>query len=119
VDDDDLPDFYSACDMFVFPSLYEGFGLPVLEALACGTVALVSRGSSVPEVAGDGAEYFDPRSVESIVQSFRDLLRNPRRQEELRVKGPAQARRFTWDQTARQVLGLYDTLIDSARKRNR
>ena len=105
--------------MFVFPSLYEGFGLPVIEALACGTVAIVSRGSSVPEVAGDGAEYFDPRSAESLVQSFRALLHNPQRQEELRVKGLARARRFTWDQTARRVLALYDTLFDTARTRNR
>ena len=119
VGDEDLPDFYSACDMFVFPSLYEGFGLPVVEALACGAIALVTRCSAVPEVAGDAAEYFDPRDARNIVQAFSALFHSPQRQSELREKGPAQAGRFSWDQAARQILALYDELTEAGPTRGR
>jgi glycosyltransferase involved in cell wall biosynthesis len=115
VDNERLPDFYSACDMFIFPSLYEGFGLPVAEALACGAAALVSRSSSIPEVAGEAAEYFDPRAPESLVQAFERLYGDSRRQGELREAGPRQARKFSWDEAARQLLAHYDALLETGK----
>lgn len=108
VADADLPYFYSACDFFIFPSLYEGFGLPVLEAMKCGAPVLTSRASSIPEVAGDAAVYFEPEDEESIVSSFLAVYGDPKRCEELREKGFRQAAQFNWQKTAEQILRLYE-----------
>ncbi len=108
---DQLVAFYSACDMFVFPSLYEGFGLPVLEALRCRALVLTTRISSIPEVAGEAAEYFDPKDPSSLVRSFCELSNDPAKQEELREKGKARAVQFNWNEAASQLLALYDSLL--------
>lgn len=107
IPDASLPDFYSTCDFFVFPSLYEGFGLPVLEALKCGARCLVSRSSSLPEVAGSAALYFDPESEQSFRDAFFSIYGDESRLLELAKRGPEQAGRFTWARTAREVLRAY------------
>jgi alpha-1,3-rhamnosyl/mannosyltransferase len=110
VEDADLPALYSGAELFVFPSLYEGFGLPVLEAMACGAAVACSRCSSLPEVAGDAAVYFDPSDPDSIRQRVRDTLARPELLIELRRKSLLQAARFSWEQAARETLALYRAL---------
>ncbi len=107
IPDEDLPLFYSACDLFIFPSLYEGFGLPVLEAMKCGAPVLASRTSSIPEVGGDATVYMDPEDGESIVAGFEKIYGNKEKIAELRQKGLQQADRFSWRKTAQQIYGLY------------
>jgi len=110
VPDEDLPALYSAADLFVFPSLYEGFGLPVLESLACGTPVVASNASSLPEVAGEAAILVDPRSVEALVRAVKDVLGNRELREDLRERGPKQAARFNWQRAARETLAVYTSL---------
>ncbi len=108
--DDDLPALIAAATAFVFPSLYEGFGLPPLEAMACGTPVLCSDRSSLPEVVGDAALLFDPTEVEAIRAALRRLLRDEALREELSRRGLERARRFSWQRTAEQTLQLYRRL---------
>ncbi len=103
----DLPALYSAATLFVFPSLYEGFGLPVLEAMACGTPVVCSSTSSLPEVAGDAALLVDPTDVQSLAAAIADLLGSEARREEMKEKGLQQAARFSWERTAAMTLGIY------------
>lgn len=113
VADADLPALYAAATAFVFPSRYEGFGLPVLEAMACGTPVACSNVSSLPEVAGDAALLFDPADPVAIAQALMQLLDAPSLCEELRTRGLAQAARFTWAHTAALTLDLYRKLLRS------
>lgn len=103
----DLPALYSLSEVFAFPSLYEGFGLPPLEAMACGTPVVVSRASSLPEVVGNAGCLVDPLSVEEIAGTLQALLDSPARRADLAEQGVAQAARFTWSEAARVLLGLY------------
>jgi glycosyltransferase involved in cell wall biosynthesis len=103
----DLPALYAGAAAFAYPSLYEGFGLPVLEALACGTPTLTSRSSSLPEVAGDAAVLVDPTSVDSIAAGLSRLLLDTDAARNLRRRGPARAAAFSWDATARRTLDVY------------
>jgi glycosyltransferase involved in cell wall biosynthesis len=112
VPDEDLPGLYSGADLFIYPSLYEGFGLPVLEAMACGTPVAVSSTSSLPEVAGDAGCYFDPYNVAEIAQAIGHVLTNSDYKDELRQKGLSQVQYFTWRETARQTLSIYRDLIN-------
>lgn len=107
VPEDDLPHLYNLSDLFVFPSLYEGFGLPPLEAMACGCPVITSDAASLPEVVGDAAVMVDPRDVEGLAGRMRDALRDPDLREGLRERGLRQAGRFSWDRTARETLDLY------------
>jgi glycosyltransferase involved in cell wall biosynthesis len=104
---EDLPALYSAAFIFVFPSLVEGFGLPVLEAMACGTPVACSRIPSLKEVAGGAAEMFDPTDPASISASLLGLVRDPARQQELRQQGFRRAAEFSWDKTAQATLDQY------------
>lgn len=103
---DDLPALYSGAEVFVYPSLYEGFGLPILEAMACGTPVITSSTSSMPEVAGDAAELVDPHSVDALSNALLHLLKDGRRRHELVQKGLRRAAEFTWDRTSRLTLEL-------------
>ncbi len=107
---DELPAFYGAADLFVFPSLYEGFGLPVIEALACGCPVLTANNSSLPEVGGEAARYVQAESPKSIAEGIQQVLSNAVLQDEMRHKGLEQARRFSWDASARVTLDLYRRL---------
>lgn len=111
VPDDDLPPLYSAADLFVFPSLYEGFGLPVLEAMACGTPVVTSNASSLPEVVGDAAVLVDPTDVQALICAMSAVLDNKELRGELRAKGPTQAAKFSWENAARETLAVYTSLL--------
>jgi glycosyltransferase involved in cell wall biosynthesis len=110
IPDADLPALYGGADLFVFPSLYEGCGLPVLEAMACGTPVVTSNTSSLPEVAGDAALQCDPEDVPALAQAMHDLLRDPARQHDLRERGRAWAQTFSWERTATETLQVYQQL---------
>lgn len=111
VPDEDLPALYSATDLFVFPSLYEGFGLPVLEAMACGAPVVTSNTSSLPEVAGEAALLVDPNSVEALTRAMRDVLDNRTLRHDLRARGPKQAAKFSWETAAHETLAVYRSLL--------
>lgn len=111
VDDADLPALYSGAQLFIFPSLYEGFGLPVIEAMACGTAVTCANTASLPEVGGEAALYFDPLSIEEMAQQIRRLLTDTALREELAVKGLTQAQAFSWQKTAAATLQIYRSLI--------
>jgi len=99
--------FYEMAAAFVFPSRYEGFGLPPLEAMACGAPVVASNVSSLPEVVGDAAILVNPENVFDIARGIREVLLDADLREQLIVRGRAQARRFSWERTARQVLEIY------------
>ena len=102
-----LPDLMRRSSALVFPSLYEGFGQPPLEAMACGCPVACSNAASLPEVVGDAARLFDPRDVRSIAAAILDVLGTP---EEWARRGLAQAQKFSWDTTARETDAVYDEL---------
>ena len=107
VADEHLPALYSLADVFVFPSLYEGFGLPPLEAMACGTPVVASNVSSLPEVVGDAALKVDPFDVAALSEAMARLLSDAPVRAELIQRGLDQARRFTWPQSAIALLQVY------------
>jgi glycosyltransferase involved in cell wall biosynthesis len=104
---DTLRCFYQAAAAFVFPSRYEGFGLPPLEAMACGTPVVTSNVSSLPEVVGDAAVQVNPENVFDIARGIRDVLLDETLRAELIRRGHVQAHRFSWERTAREVLEIY------------
>ena len=112
VPDDDLPAIYTGAQALVFPSLYEGVGLPVLEAMACGVPVVASNASSIPEVGGEAALYFDPTNVEAMIETIRRLLLDADLQDELRMRGPTQAARFSWTQAAVETEAVYDAVLE-------
>ncbi|MAT96564.1 MAG: glycosyl transferase family 1 [Anaerolineaceae bacterium] len=113
VDDTDLPALYSAASLFVFPSLYEGFGLPLLEAMGCGTAVLTSSSSSLPEVAGEAAQQLPPDDQHAWTEMMLALLTNPVRREALAHAGHIQAKQFSWQASARQLLKIYQRLLSA------
>ncbi len=109
VSDDDLPALYSAASIFVYPSLYEGFGLPLLEAMACGTPVVVSNSTSLPEVVGNAGVLFNPTCQEEMACGIYNILINKQYQDQLIDKGKQRVKQFTWEKTAseiRKVLNL-------------
>jgi glycosyltransferase involved in cell wall biosynthesis len=110
VNDDDLPDLYRGALMFVYPSLYEGFGLPILEAMACGTPVITSNRSSLPEVAGDAALLIDPTRPEELAAAMTSLLCDGTLRQELRSKGFIRAGEFTWEAVAQKTMAIYRTV---------
>jgi glycosyltransferase involved in cell wall biosynthesis len=105
--DADLPALYNGATLFVFPSLYEGFGMPPLEAMACGTPVITSNTSALPEVVGDATIMVDPYDVEKLAEEMRRVLADPALQGEMREKGLARARRFTWERTTKETVAVY------------
>jgi glycosyltransferase involved in cell wall biosynthesis len=111
VDDADLPALYSAAAFFAYPSLYEGFGLPIVEALACGTPVLTADNSCLPEAGGPGALYVHAEDVDSIAQGLLRLATDNSLRENLRIAGLAHAAQFTWERSAEQLLAAYRKLL--------
>jgi alpha-1,3-rhamnosyl/mannosyltransferase len=111
---DDLPACMAAAELFVFPSWYEGFGLPILEAMASGTPVAGSNVSSIPEVGGDCAEYFDPRDPESIAAAIERVLTNPDRAATMVSAGLARSAQFTWRRCAEETLAIYREMVGDA-----
>lgn len=107
VDDSDLPALYRGADLFVFPSLHEGLGLPVLEAMACGTAVACSRIPSLQEVAGEAAFFFDPRSVDGLAHTLDEALTRVDLRRQRARQGLGRAREFSWRETARRTLAVY------------
>jgi alpha-1,3-rhamnosyl/mannosyltransferase len=108
VPEGDLPALYRGAGLFAYPSLYEGFGLPVLEALRCGTAVLTSATSSLPEVAGDAAVYVEPTDVGSIRAGLERALGDGALRAGLAARGPERARGLTWERTAREVVAVLE-----------
>lgn len=114
--DEDLPAIYAGADAFVFPSLYEGFGLPPLEAMACGTPVACSNASSLPEVVGNAALLFHPLNVDSIEAALRKISTDADLRADYRERGFQQVAKFSWEQTARQTLAVYRQQMSSSRQ---
>jgi len=107
VADEDLPALYNLAEAFVLPSLYEGFGLPPLEAMACGTPVVTSNVSSLPEVVGDAGLMVEPADVESLAVAIERVLEDGGLRREMVQRGLARAKEFTWERAARRLLGVY------------
>jgi glycosyltransferase involved in cell wall biosynthesis len=114
VPDEELPLLYSAADLFVYPSLYEGFGLPVLEAMACGVPVVTSNVSSMPEIAGDAALLVDPRQVDELAGAMYRSVTDRALHDALGQKGQARAKLFSWERTARETIAVYERTATSS-----
>ena len=115
VNDDILGIIYKHAIALVFPSLYEGFGLPVIEAFSCGCPVVLNNSSCFPEIAGDGAIYFDGNDIESIQNIIEKVLYDEALREELICKGRERAKVFTWENTGRKTLSLYKNTVKQGR----
>ncbi|MBE3560622.1 MAG: glycosyltransferase family 4 protein [Ktedonobacteraceae bacterium] len=111
VEEEDKPAVYSAASLFVFPSLYEGFGLPPLEALACGAPVVCSNRTSLPEVVGDAAITVDPQECEALAEAMHRVLAHSALQADLRVRALEQAAKFSWRRTAEETLKIYEEIL--------
>ncbi len=111
VPDDELRALFSGADAFVFPSLYEGFGLPVIEAMACGAPVVCSKAGALPEVVDDAAVLVDPLDIDSIATGLTTVLTSRSLQASLRQRGIARAKQFSWDQTAERVWDVLTSAI--------
>ncbi|MGG4407202.1 glycosyltransferase family 1 protein [Niallia taxi] len=107
ISDSDLICLYSLCEYFVFPSIYEGFGLPVLEAMACGSPLIVSNTSSIPEVAGEAAVYFNPYEQEDFVEKLNNVYLNEEIKKSLIIKGSKRVKKFSWEKISKDIYNLY------------
>jgi glycosyltransferase involved in cell wall biosynthesis len=113
--DETLATVYAHAEALVYPSLYEGFGLPPLEAMGLGCPVVCSNTSSLPEVCGDAAEYFDPNSPESIAETLERTLASPDRRREMAAQGFSRRERFSWDRCAMETAGVYAKTVGHSR----
>jgi glycosyltransferase involved in cell wall biosynthesis len=111
VPEEDLPHLYSEAEAFVFPSLYEGFGLPPLEAMACGCPVVASNAASLPEVCGDAVQYVDPYDVENIARGVHEVLTNEVMRQNLKAKGLERAKLFSWERSAQEHLKIFEECL--------
>lgn len=110
---DDMRKLYSSAKLFIYPSRFEGFGLPLLEAMKCGAPVISSNSSSLPEVGGNAVLYVDPESVTDITERMKQLYSDPALQQELRTKAKEQAAKFTWQRCAKETLAAYNKTLQS------
>ncbi len=113
----DAPAVMSGASAFVYPSLYEGFGLPPLEAMACGVPVICSNASSLPEVVGEGGILFEPRDVGALAAALTRVLADPGLCAQLRERGLARARKFSWERAARETLAVYQSVVENRLER--
>jgi glycosyltransferase involved in cell wall biosynthesis len=113
IPDEDIPALYNLADVFVFPSLYEGFGMPVLEAMACGCPVITSKTGCSPEVAGGAALLIDPYHPDEIAESIRRVLTERALREQLIRKGLQRVQQFSWENTAKATLALFESLANT------
>lgn len=113
VPDEDLVLFYQHAQVFVWPSLYEGFGLPVLEAMKFGCPVITSNVSSLPEAGGDAALYVDPENVEEIKNAIEKVMTDTKLREEMIAKGKKQVGKFSWEKAARETLQIVEEVAKS------
>jgi len=113
---EELTLWYNAADCFIYPSLYEGFGLPPLEAMACGTPVITSSTSSLPEVVGEAGILVSPDSVEEIAEAMQSVLTDAELRADMRRKGLSRARTFSWQRAARETVQAYDRAMTDSRK---
>lgn len=106
-----LPVFYNACEVFAYPSLYEGFGLPPLEAMSCGTPVIASNISSIPEVVGDGGILIDPFNMKNLMYSLEALLNDEGIRNELSSKALKRASNFSWEKTSEKTIQVYNKIL--------
>ena len=114
VEDDILPSLYKASDVFLFPSLYEGFGIPPLEAMACGVPVVASNVSSIPEVVGDGAVLVNPNNPENIAEGILNLLNDSDFREKMILRGKKQAEKYSWDKAAQKMVNLFSDIKNNS-----
>ena len=113
VDDVDLPTLYSDATLFMIPSIYEGFGIPILEAMACGVPVVASNASCLPEVVGDAGMLLDPNDTQAWTETMRSLLTDATQRARLVGKGALQGRKFSWQKSAEQLIALYHQLLQT------
>ena len=113
VPDDDLPLWYNAAELLVFPSVYEGFGLPVVEAMACGTPVIASNSSSIPEAVGEAGLLFAPDDVETLTNQMTAVLSNNDLRDTLRQQGLAHAQTFSWERAGRETAVVYHRALQN------
>jgi glycosyltransferase involved in cell wall biosynthesis len=111
VEDEDKPAVYSGASLFVFPSLYEGFGLPPLEAMSCGAPVICSNRTSLPEVVGEAAISIDPDDISSMVEAMRSVLANSALRDDLRARSLQHAAQFSWRKAAAETLAAYEETL--------
>ena len=116
---EDLPALYSLADLFVYPSMYEGFGLPVIEAMACGTPVITGRAAALAEVGGDAVEQVERVDVDALGEAMARLARDPQRRAELSNAGLARAERFSWQRAAQETIDVYRAVARKALSRRR
>ena len=116
IPDEDLPYFYNAADLFIYISLFEGFGIPLLEALSCGTPVIASRSSSLPEVIGQGGILVNPFNEEEIAASIYEVLSDKHLQKRLQREGIKRAKMFSWGKSAAELLGVYEEVYRSCKR---
>lgn len=106
--DEDLPTLYSGASLFAYPTFYEGFGMPPLEAMACGVPVVTSNNSSLPEVVGDAALMIDASNTQEIADAMKQVITNPKLAASLSEKGLAQAKKFTWEKSAKDLIAMME-----------
>lgn len=111
IPDNFLRAWYQRSEMFIYPSFYEGFGFPILEAMSCGVPVVASNCSSIPEVGGDAIAYFDPFQVDSIEEKIKEVLLSRKMREILIEKGLVRAKQFSWEKTARRTFQYFQTFL--------
>lgn len=108
---EDLPEIYSSSDVFLFPTLYDSFGMPVLEAMSCGVPTIVSTAGALPEVAGDAALKYDPNDVNGIAEGMKQLISDKELREKMIVKGYNRVKRFSWERCAKETISAYNSIF--------
>jgi glycosyltransferase involved in cell wall biosynthesis len=117
IEEEDKPAIYSGASVFVFPSLYEGFGLPPLEAMSCGAPVICSNRTSLPEVVGDAAISLDPDDMQAMTEAMRSVLTNAELAADLRARSLRQATHFSWHKTAQETVAVYEEAFALSKKR--